>query len=171
MKRIAEVIELGSNHRVATIFSTIVNNDRVMVIRCFCQGGLANMLSMNTKLVVEEEITATDLVLLHGTASLKTITTVIEEEIKQSRRDCCVGTIGDDEVKSKQEIWQLIEVGDTIKCTDERGLVSFEIVESKTPLFIRMKYNASGEVVIDRNLFFTGDSWCKEISIAKFHGR
>ena len=125
------------------------------------------MISMNTKLVVEEEITATDLVLLHGTASLKTIATVIEEEIKQSHRDCCVGSIGDDEVKSKQEIWQLIEVGDTIKCTDEMGVYRWLKVTDKISSFI----NVDNGTIIDKDLFLSGDSWCKEISIAKFHGR
>lgn len=165
MKKIATVIQLGTNLRVAIVFATSVNNDRVTVVRCFCQGGLAALLSMNTKLEIEPEITATDLVLLHGTGSLKTIAAVIEEEIKQSRRDCCVGEIEDDERKSKEEVWSMIRPGDTIKCTDEQGKVHYETV---TDITFEETCICTITTVIRKDSFLNGSSWCKEITIAKF---
>lgn len=165
MKKIATVIQLGTNQRVAIVFATSINNDRVTVVRCFCQGGLAALLSMNTKLEIEPEITATDLVLLHGTGSLKTIAAVIEEEIKQSRHDCCAGEIEDDERKSKEEVWAMIREGDTIKCTDERGKVYYETV---TEIAFGETCICTTTTVIRKNSFLDGSSWCKEITIAKF---
>lgn len=163
MKKIATVIQLGTNQRVAIVFATSINNDRVTVVRCFCQGGLAALLSMNTKLEIEPEITATDLVLLHGTGSLKTIAAVIEEEIKQSRHDCCVGEIEDDERKSKEEVWSMIRNGDTIKCTDEHNRIYFETV-----LGICEEHLQLVNSIIRKSSFLDGSSWCKEITIAKF---